>query len=174
MQKNVLPALVLFLVLVLITGGGCMAVPPGGSAGGPRQAAQPGGMAVPSPRPLTESGPPWVYITSPEFDGGIDAGDVTVQVLVRNFSLASGPGRTGTPDVGHIICFMDVTPRTEPGVAVKTLPGTFQIADRTRCTWHNVPPGTHTFSVELVNDDGTPLVPPVIDAVDVTAVAQRG
>jgi hypothetical protein len=173
MPENGIPALVL-CILVLLTGGGCTSVLPGGGAGVPRQVTPPGAMATASYQPFSALHPPSVYITSPEFDGGIDAGNVTVNVLVRNFSLVPDPGRTPASGAGHIICFMDVTPRTEPGVPARTLPGTYQVTDRTSCTWYNVSPGTHTFSVELVNDDNTPLEPPVIDAVDVTAAAHTG
>jgi hypothetical protein len=173
MPENGIPALVL-CILVLLSGGGCISVLPGGGAGVPRQVSPPGAVAIASPQPFSASNPPSVYITSPEFDGGIDAGNVTVNVLVRNFSLVHDPGRTLAAGIGHIICFMDVPPRTGPGVAAKTLPGTFQISYQTSCTWYNVSPGTHTFPVELVNDDNTPLEPPVIDAVDVTAVAHTG
>jgi hypothetical protein len=116
------------------------------------------------------SNPASVYITYPDFDGGVDAGNVTVTVEVRNFSLVNGIMRPVTTGEGHIICFKDVTPRTEPGLPAETRPGTFQISYQTSCTWYNVSSDTHTFSVELVNNDNTPLIPPVIDAVDVTAV----
>jgi hypothetical protein len=105
---------------------------------------------------------------------GIEAGNVTVTVQVRNFSLVNGAGRPVTPAKGHIMYFKDVAPRTEPGLPAETPPGTFQISYQTSCTWYNVTQGTHTFSVELVNNDNTPLVPAVIDAVDVTAVVQTG
>ena len=120
------------------------------------------------------SNPASVYITYPEFDGGVEAGNVTVTVQVRNFSLENGAGRPVTPGEGHMMYFKDVPPRTEPGLPAETRPGTFQVSYQTSCTWYNVTQGTHTFSVELVNNDNTPLVPAVIDAVDVTAVAQTG
>jgi hypothetical protein len=116
------------------------------------------------------SNPVSVYILYPDFDGGVDAGDVTVMVLVRNFSVVSRIDEQNTPGEGHLVYFKDVTPPTTPGVAVTALPGTFQISSSTGYVWHNVSPGTHTFAVELVNNDNTPLTPPVIDAVDVTAV----
>jgi hypothetical protein len=112
-----------------------------------------------------------VYITYPDFDGGIGAGNVIVTVQVRNFSLVNGTRRPNARGEGHIICFKDVSPRTEPGIPAETGPGTFQTSYQSSCTWYSVSPGTHTFSVELVNNDNTPLTPPVIDAVDVTAVA---
>jgi hypothetical protein len=38
----------------------------------------------------------------------------------------------------------------------------------TSYTWQGVRPGTHTFAVQLVNNDHTPLEPPVTDQVTVT------
>jgi hypothetical protein len=169
-------ALILPLVLLLLACGGCMSVPPGGSAGEPGRAPFPGAPVTGPLHPagVSASGPPSVYIISPEFDGGIAAGNVTVTVLVRNFSLVQGTGRSVAAGEGRIMCFFDVPPATDPGSPAETRPGTFQVADRARCTWYNVSPGMHTFSAELVNNDNTPLVPAVLDAVDVTAVAENG
>ena len=111
-----------------------------------------------------------MYITYPDFDGGVDAGTVTVTVLVRNFSVVDRIGEQNKPGEGHIVYFKDVSPPTIPGLSVATQPGTFQISALTSCTWYNVSPDIHTFAIELVNNDNTPLIPPVIDAVDVTAV----
>jgi hypothetical protein len=116
------------------------------------------------------SNPISVYILYPDFDGGVDTGDVTVMVLVRNFSVVNRIGERNSANEGHLVYFKDVTPPTTPGVPVTALPGTFQISASTWYTWHNVSSDTHTFAVELVNNDNTPFTPPVIDAVDVTAV----
>ncbi len=165
---------IILLVPAVLLGGGCMSAPSGSSAGGSLQspASDRGTITPLQPSAFSSSNPASVYITYPDFDGGIDAGDVTVMVQVRNFSLVNGTERPIAPGEGHIICFKDVPPRTEPGIPAKTGPGTFQISYQTSCTWYSVSPGTHTFSVELVNNDNTPLAPPVIDAVDVTAVAK--
>ncbi len=109
----------------------------------------------------------------PEFDGGVDAGNVTVTVLVRNFSVVNRTGKQNRSGEGHIVYFKDVVPPTKQGSPAVTGPGSFQISAQTWCTWHNVSPDTHTFAVELVNNDNTPLVPPVLDAVDVTAVERK-
>ncbi len=116
------------------------------------------------------SHPAYVYITYPDFDGGVDAGNITVTVLVRNFSVVNPTGRQNRQGEGHIVYFKDVVPPTKQGSPALPRPGTFQISAQTWCTWYNVSPDTHTFAVELVNNDNTPLVPPVIDAIDVTAV----
>jgi hypothetical protein len=160
------------LILVMLLGTGCVSTSPIGQSESSLHGQTPGTIVIsPSPfRGFSSSDPASVLILSPEFDGGIKAGTVTVTVEIRNFSLVNHVGRQLRPDEGHILCFKDVTPRTEPGVPAETGSGTFQISYQTSCTWYNITPGTHTFSVELVNEDNTPLVPAVIDAVDVTAV----
>jgi hypothetical protein len=43
----------------------------------------------------------------------------------------------------------------------------------TSYTWENVGPGTHLFAVELVNNDHTPLTPPVERTITVTAATPK-
>jgi hypothetical protein len=162
------------LVLVTLLGTGCVSDSLVSRHGEPIKNPTPGMISIPRPQFTGLSNPASVSITSPDFDGGVRTGNVTVTIQVRNFSLGNSAGRPVITGEGHVICFKDVSPRTDPGLPAKTLPGTFQISYQTSCTWYNVTPGTHTFSVELVNNDDTPLVPAVIDAVDVTAVALSG
>ena len=161
------------LILVLLLGMGCVStlLQADRDSCGTRRPYE---TSINSSQNAGLSNPASVYITYPEFDGGVHAGNVTVTVQVRNFSVVTAAGRPVTTGEGHIICFKDVTPRTDPGLPVKNRTGTVQVSYQTSCTWNNVTQGTHTFSVELVNNDDTPLVPAVIDAVDVTAVAQTG
>lgn len=120
--------------------------------------------------PLNPDGEPTVLITSPEFDGGVTAGDVPVTVRVTNFSLV--PAGAGiVPGSGHLVYYRDIVPPVLPGRPAFSEPGTYAAVDSLVYVWHNVTPGTHTFSVQLVNVDNTPLDPPAIDAVDVTAVS---
>ncbi len=158
--------LVLSLILISVLAGGCTTGSPGTVTTGPG-----GDLHQSPPEVYPTSNPPSVYITYPDFDGGVEAGNVTVTVLVRNFSVVNRTGGQNVPGEGHLVCFKDVIPPTTPGLTVKTEPGTFQVSSQTWCTWHNVSQGTHTFTVELVNNDNTPLIPPVLDAVDVTAVS---
>ena len=141
------------LVLLVLVSCGCTASSP---ARGPD--------GVP-PVPVVPASAPSVYIMSPAFDGGVNAGTVTVTVSVRNFVLAGS---------GRLACFLDTVPQTTPGVPVLTRPGSVMITDQPSCVWPDVTEGTHTFAAELVNPDNTPLVPPVLDAVDVTAVRIAG
>ena len=168
MNRNAGP-LVVSLILILILAGGCTDGRPGNVTPGPG-----GDFNQLLPEGYPASNPPSVYITHPDFDGGVEAGNVTVTVLVRNFSVVNRIGGQNVPGEGHLVFFRDVTPPTTPGLTARTEPGTFQVSSRTSCTWYNVSQGTHTFAVELVNNDDTPLVPAVIDAVDVTSVLPQG
>jgi hypothetical protein len=160
------------LILVLLLGMGCMSTSPAGRPGLLRDKTT-YETSMNSSQNAGLSNPASVYITYPEFDGGVHAGNVTVTVQVWNFSVVTAAGRPVVTGEGHIICFKDVTPLTDPGLPVKNRTGTVQVSYQTSCSWNNVTQGTHTFSVELVNNDNTPLIPAVIDAVDVTAVAQN-
>jgi hypothetical protein len=120
--------------------------------------------------PNGTAGSPAVLIVDPAFDGGIAAGTVTVSVQVTGFALVrpGAPNRQGT---GHLVYYRDATPRTMQGETALTAPDTCAASAETAYTWEGVAPGTHTFAVQLVNGDDTPLDPPTIDAVDVTAVS---
>ena len=168
MNRDTGPILVVPLIIVLILGGACISGSPGG--GSPQPA---GAEHQPTLTGFSALHPVSVFITYPDFDGGVDAGTVTVVVVVRNFSVVDRIDGQNKPGEGHIVYFRDVTPPTTPGLPVATQPGSFQISALTSCTWYNVSPDTHTFAVELVNNDNTPLIPPVIDAVDVTAVLKE-
>ena len=48
---------------------------------------------------------------------------------------------------------------------------TYKAVQTTTTTWDNVPAGTHTFGVQLVNNDHTPFSPPITATVTVTIAA---
>jgi hypothetical protein len=103
---------------------------------------------------------PAVLITSPPFDGGVLAGNVTVTVEVE-----------GPLPGSHLIYYMDVVPPVAGGRPAYTAAGTYAVSSLPFYSWTGVPPGTHTFAVQMVNPEDAPLEPPVLDAVDVTAVS---
>ena len=69
---------------------------------------------------------------------------------------------------------MDVVAPTEQGKPAVTAAGTYAPTPATSHTWNNVGIGTHTFSVELVNNDHTPLDPPVVAKVVVVVSTSGG
>ena len=111
---------------------------------------------------------PQITITSPANNSSVAAGNVTVSVQVSNFNLVDKLSQTNVPGEGHIHYFKDVDPPTTPGQPAVTAPGTYAATAATSYTWQDVAPGSHSFSVELVNNNHTPLVPPVVATVTVT------
>jgi len=114
---------------------------------------------------------PTISITSPTDGSTIPAGNVMVSVKVSNFNLVDKLGQANVSGEGHIHYFFDVDAPTTPGQPAVTAPGTYAATAATSYAWPNVTPGTHTFSVELNNNDHTPLVPPVVQKVTVTVTA---
>jgi hypothetical protein len=112
---------------------------------------------------------PIVGITSPSDGAIVSAGNVTISAAVYNFKMTGKLGQPVVPGEGHIHFFMDVDAPTTPGKAAVTSAGTFEVINSTSYTWQNVTTGTYTFSVELVNNDHTPLSPPAVSKVSVTA-----
>ncbi len=120
---------------------------------------------------VSSSSAPTVTITAPKAGATLGVGSATVTVKVSNFNLVNKLGQANVAGEGHIHYFMDVDPPTAPGQPAFTAAGTYAATTSTSYTWLNVPAGTHKFSVELVNNDHTPLTPPVVASVTVTVSA---
>jgi photosystem II stability/assembly factor-like uncharacterized protein len=118
-----------------------------------------------------EIGPPKIVITEPKGGASMPAGDITVSVQVANFNLVDKLGEANAPREGHIHYFLDVEAPTAAGKPATPSPGTFAATPETSYTWQNVGPGAHILSVELVNNDHTPLEPPVVASVMVNVKA---
>ena len=136
--------------------------------GGPIQS--PPVPASPTVPETPVQGSPAVWILSPPFDGGVIAGNVTVTVRVENFVL-EGEGTPTVAGAGHLVYYRDVVPPVTQQDPALSPAGTFAISYSRHHVWTGVLPGTHTFAVQLVNHDNTPLDPPALDAIDVTAVS---
>jgi hypothetical protein len=118
--------------------------------------------------PVYAAGNPQITITSPKEGATIPAGNVTVSVHVDDFSLVNKLGQANVADEGHIHYFKDVKVPTTPGKPAITASGTYVPTANTSYTWMNMGPGIHNFSAELINNDHTPLSPPVFSMVNVT------
>jgi hypothetical protein len=114
-------------------------------------------------------GVPQISITEPKDGSEVAAGNVTVSVEVMNFDLVNKLGMASVAGEGHIHYFMDAAAPTAQGKPAITKPGTYVPTVNTSYTWTNVAMGMHNFSVELVNNDHTPLSTPVVAEVNVTA-----
>jgi plastocyanin len=120
------------------------------------------------------SGSPQIRIIQPVAGASLPAGNITVSVDVSNFDLVDKLGQSNVAGQGHIHYFIDVAPPTTPGQPANTTSGTYAPTIQTSYTWKNVTVGHHMFSVELVNNDHTPLQPPVTASVNVTITNASG
>jgi hypothetical protein len=111
---------------------------------------------------------PGITIISPKEGAMIPSGNVTVKANVTNFKLVNKLGRANVAGEGHIHFYVDVPVPTTPGKPAVTAAGTFAPTYNTSWTWPNIAPGKHNFSVQLANNDHTPLIPLVYETVNVT------
>jgi plastocyanin len=130
-------------------------------------------VATSSVTVLQEIGPPNLVIALPRNGTTIASGNVSVTVQVSNFNVVAKQGEANVQREGHLHFFLDVDAPTTPGQPAIPPSGSVwaQVAD-TSYTFTSVVPGTHTISVELVNNDHTPLDPPVVRKITVTASAE--
>ncbi len=149
MVKSLSRLAVFLLVVTLVTVAGLMACTP---------------EPTPTPTPISQ---PVATINSPLDGAELPAGDVTVSISVSDFSIVQKLGESPTSGEGHIHYYMNAEPPTIPGQSAVTGSGTYAATTETSHIWENVEPGTHTFSVQLVNNNHTPLQPPVVDTVTV-------
>lgn len=113
-------------------------------------------------------GAPNIKIISPGIAATLPAGNITIQVSIRDFINVYNPTKSNINGEGHIVYYMDVDPAFVMDKAAFTAEGTYNSTAATSFTWQNVTPGVHTFSVQLVNNDSTPLAaaPSAYPAVD--------
>ena len=100
-----------------------------------------------------------ILILEPSADSTVTSPNVTVRTYVEFFNLADKIGQPNVPGEGHIIFYLDVAPPLKKGESALTAEGTYFITTDTAHIWQNVPAGAHTFWVQLVNNDNTPLEP---------------
>jgi hypothetical protein len=109
-----------------------------------------------------------VMIIDPPAESTKTTNTMTIKTFVENFDLVDKSGQSNEPGEGHIVYYLDVTPPIEQGVSALTAEGTYAISTDTTYIWDGLKPGTHTFWVQLVNNDNTPLEPPAAVRVYVT------
>jgi hypothetical protein len=116
-----------------------------------------------------EGGAPQAMITSPENGSLVNVGNVTVTSWVNNFNLTSESGRANAQGEGKVIYYMDAEVPMPEGKPAVTALGSYDVSGNESYTWDNVTAGMHNFSVQLVNNDLTPLDRPIADTVWVMA-----
>ena len=110
---------------------------------------------------------PTVKIVKPSAGSSLPVGSVEVAIEVGNFTLAA-PGGPVVAGQGHVHYYLDVAIPTAPGAPAVTAAGTYKATGSATATWENVTAGTHTLGVQLVNNNHTPLTPPVTTTVSIT------
>jgi hypothetical protein len=109
---------------------------------------------------------PILTLLSPGNGEKLPAGPVVVKIYVQNFTLIENTGQSNQAGQGHVIYYLDIAAPIVPGESATTSSDSFA-SSQNSYTWQNLTPGDHIFSVELVNNDNTPLLPPVAVRVNV-------
>jgi len=112
-----------------------------------------------------------INIVDPKEGAQVPAGNVTINVSVDDFNLVNKLGSANADNEGHIHYYMDVAVPKTPDKPAVTASGTFAPTANTSFTWKDVAPGSHNFTVQLVHNDHTPLIPLVYSEINITAVA---
>jgi len=110
---------------------------------------------------------PAVTITSPSQGATLPEGSVTVSINVAGFDIVTKLGQPNAAGEGHIHYYLDAEPPTTPGQPAVSAPGTYAATPELSHTWQDVAPGSHTLAVQLVNNNHTPLEPPVVAQVSI-------
>ncbi len=126
--------------------------------------------------PVPAAAAPTISITSPISGASLTAGNVTVTVAVNNFNIVDKQGQANVAGQGHIHYYLDVAAPTTPGQVAIPPSGTWAHVATTTYSFNAVGAGSHTIAVELVNNDHTPLVPPVVQniTINVTSAPSGG
>ncbi|WP_292521507.1 cupredoxin domain-containing protein [Methanoculleus sp.] len=109
-----------------------------------------------------------VTIASPEANASVPVGNVTVAVNLTNFTLVEPTGQPNMPGEGHLHYYLDAPVPTNASEPAIPPTGGYVISTNLSHTWENVTAGEHNLSVQVVNNDHTPLIPLVFDMVNVT------
>ncbi|HYZ91430.1 MAG TPA: DUF4399 domain-containing protein [Actinomycetota bacterium] len=111
-----------------------------------------------------------VSISEPADGSTVEAGEVKVTVAAESFNVVDKLGQDPVAGEGHVHFYFDVDeiPTTPGQPAVTADAATYHAAATTSYTWPDVEAGEHTFGVQLVNNNHTPLEPPVTAEVTVT------
>ena len=120
---------------------------------------------------LQEIGPPNLVIATPRDGETLAAGDITVTIQATNFNIVDKQGQTNVAREGHVHYYLDVDAPTTPGQPAIPPSGVWAHVAASSYTFANVAPGTHTISVELVNNDHTPLEPAVVKKITINVSA---
>ena len=118
---------------------------------------------------------PQITITQPQNGATISGTDLMVMIQVSNFNIVDKQGQPAVSGEGHVHYYLDYNaPTTQGQPAVPPTGVIWQTIASSTYTFHNVTAGSHFVSVELVNNDHTPLNPAVTAKVGFTVSSQGG
>ncbi len=100
-----------------------------------------------------------IEIISPQDGATLTSDNITVTVQVTGFKIVDKQGQANVAGEGHVHFYLDVAAPTTPDKPAIPTSGTWAHVSGTTYTFTNVPPGTHTISAQLVNNDHTPVIP---------------
>jgi outer membrane protein assembly factor BamB len=123
---------------------------------------------------VTVDNNPRLTISTPANGAIKKKGNIAITVNVSNFNVVDKQGQTAVAGEGHIHFYMDVQPSTDPTKPAVPASGVWAHVSGTTYTFTNVPIGLHTFYVQLVNNDHTPLSPNVTYAIQVYVIDYTG
>ena len=113
-------------------------------------------------------GSPQIMISAPSDGSTTTSTSVNVSVQVKNLNQTNKIRKANVTGEGHIYYYRDVLAPTAPARPATTKAGTNAASPNTSYNWTDLTPGLHTFSAELVNNDNTPVIPAVMDTINVT------
>jgi plastocyanin len=155
------------LVLLLFLAG-CMVIA-GCSSNSP---AQPSQTTIITPTVTAPT--PQVSIVTPQNGAVIQAGSVPVTIKVSNFNIVDKQGKANAAGEGHVHFYLDVSPipsdPAKPAIPANSN-AVWAHVSGTSYTFNNVSPGMHTVTVQLVNNDHTPVIPLVTQSVMFTTTS---
>jgi hypothetical protein len=165
---------VLSLVLVLATA--CGGTPSATLVTPSAQASAPAGIpsrgptvTAPGALPSAGSSSVSVKIVRPTEGATVPASSFVIDVEASGITLINKIGSPPAPGEGHFIYYVgvDFVP-TQAGKPAHTAPGSYTASFQPSYTWSNPPAGKQAIAVQLVNNDDTPLSPPVTARATVT------
>ncbi len=117
---------------------------------------------------------PQISIISPLNGAVIPAGSVPVTVQVSNFNIVDKQGQANVAGEGHVHFYLDVSPipsdPNKPAIPADSN-AVWAHVSGTSYTFTNVSPGMHTITVQLANNDHTPVIPLATSSVMVTTTS---
>ena len=116
------------------------------------------------------AGNPELQIVTPEVGSEFAPGNIIFAVTVHNFVISQKDmGVINRKGEGHLLYYRDEGPPVVPGAPAVT--ATSVVSTDLKYLWKDVREGKHVLSVQLVNNDDTPLDVPVILNISINVKA---